>query len=160
MAVAGVDYGVRRIAYSHPDANHFDELIIKHKDDNLALLEMSNWLSKKIKATRPELVVIEHPIQGASRNVRTAMSMSMVAGALVVASLKLKKKTEMVWPSTWKKDVLGHGYADKETISEWLARRHPEYYETCSSFSKPQDVIDATCIALYGKKGLARRRIL
>jgi len=155
MNSAGVDYGVRRIAFAHPNHMVFDELILTSKDDIKNLVTMSEWLKTKITATRPELVVIEQPIQGVSRNVRTGISLGMVAGALALASQQVDSEVTFIGPSSWKKAVLGYGNADKQAVERWLASKHPRYYECCQKCKKPQDVIDSTCLALYGQKVLA-----
>jgi len=155
MKTAGVDYGVRRVAYACPDSNVFSEYIHPGKDDMDSMNDMSYWLYGVIKDTSPELVVIEHPIQGSSRNVKTGISLAMVAGAFAVTTLRAGSKMEMAWPSTWKKTVIGYGNANKEDIDRWLSVRHPEYHKSCLERKKPQDVIDATCMAIYAKTRLA-----
>ena len=151
MDSAGVDYGVRRIAYSQPKKGIFDELILTDKDDIKSLNTLSEWLKSHIEAGRPELVVVEQSIQGASRNIRTGISMAMVAGALSLTVQQVGLKVILVGPSSWKKAVIGYGNADKDAVTRWLSTRHPKYYEQCQRFKKPQDVTDATCLALYAE---------
>ena len=155
MNSAGVDYGVRRIAYSHPINMVFEELILTSKDDIENLLILSDWLKHQITATRPELTVIEQAIQGASRNIRTGISMGMVAGALALTAQQVQSSVVFIGPSSWKKAVVGNGHSDKEAVARWLSSKHPSYYEACQRLKKPQDAIDATCLALYGQTRLA-----
>lgn len=155
MDSAGVDYGVRRIAFSHPSHMIFDELILTSKDDVKNLVILSDWLTETMWATCPELTVIEQAIQGASRNIRTGISMGMVAGALAVAAQRVHSEVVFIGPSSWKKAVIGNGHSDKEAIAKWLSSKHPHYYEACQQLTKPQDAIDATCMALYGQTRLA-----
>jgi hypothetical protein len=155
MNSAGIDYGVRRIAYALPSKNIFEELLLKSKDDIANLVVMSDWTREIVQRTRPELTVIEQPIQGASRNIRTGISLGMVAGALAVATQQAKSPVVMINPSTWKKEVIGNGRADKQAITEWLKRQHPQYQQQCELLKSQQDGTDATCMAIYGNKRLA-----
>lgn len=133
----------------------FDELILTSKDDVKNLVILSDWLKHQITATRPELTVIEQAIQGASRNIRTGISMGMVAGALALTAQQVESIVVFIGPSSWKKAVIGNGHADKETVARWLSSKHPSYFNACQRFKKPQDVMDATCLALYGSQRLA-----
>jgi len=155
MNSAGVDYGVRRIAYAHPHVNVFEELILPSGDDLTNIYRMATWLKEQITKTRPELTVIEQPIQGVSRNVRTGLSLGMVAGALSYVAQDVGSKVVTIGPSSWKKAVIGNGHADKQAVAKWLETRHPSYYEYCLKHKKPQDIIDSTCLALYGEARLA-----
>lgn len=155
MDSAGVDYGVRRIAYSHPQKMVFTELLLTEKNDVKNLLTLSEWLKHQITTTRPELTVIEQAIQGASRNIRTGISMGMVAGALALAAQQVQSSVVFIGPSSWKKAVIGNGHSDKDAVARWLSSKHPTYFEACQRLSKPQDAIDATCMALYGQTRLA-----
>lgn len=156
MNSAGVDYGVRRIAYAYPKNMVFDELLLTETNDVKNLLTMAEWLKNQITATRPELVVIEQAIQGASRNIRTGISMGMVAGALALAAQQVESNVVFIGPSSWKKAVIGNGHSDKEKVAQWLSANHPEYYSKCQQLRKPQDAIDATCLALSAQNRLAR----
>jgi len=155
MDSAGVDYGVRRIAYAHPNKMVFAELLLTEKNDVKNLLTLSEWLKNQITATRPELIVIEQAIQGASRNIRTGISMGMVSGALALTAQQVESDVVFIGPSSWKKAVIGHGHSDKEAIAKWLSAKYPKYYERCKQLKQPQDAIDATCMALYGQTRLA-----
>ena len=85
---AGIDYGVRRVAIAIPDINVFDELLLKNGEDLDNLFAMASWVGEKVLLHKPDLVIVEKPIQGISGNVRTGLSLGMVAGAFAF-SVKL-----------------------------------------------------------------------
>jgi Holliday junction resolvasome RuvABC endonuclease subunit len=87
-----------------------------------------------------------------SRNVNTGLSLAMVAGALIVAADEAGARVVLAEPSTWKKQVLGHGGLGKSEIAEWLAREQPVLHAQCGA---NQDLVDACCIALFGQTLLA-----
>ena len=157
---AGIDYGVRRVAIAIPDINVFDELLLKNGEDLDNLFAMASWVGEKVLLHKPDLVIVEKQIQGISGNVRTGLSLGMVAGAFAFSVKLLGPDVELIGPSSWKKAVVGRGNADKKAVSEWLESTHPEYFKQCKALTSPQDAIASTCLALYGKKLLAGRRSL
>ncbi|CAB4194594.1 hypothetical protein UFOVP1264_49 [uncultured Caudovirales phage] len=142
---------------SYPAGGIVRELILKDEDEIECLSKMANWLSEQLKELDGcDLVIVEKPIQGVSRNVRTGLSLGMVAGALAYTS-SLHARVAMAPPTVWKKAVIGRGNADKPYVEQWLKYAKPALYQLCEQLRKPQDGIDATCLALYGEAGLAGR---
>ena len=151
---AGVDYGLRRVAIAVPSAGilvDVDRAVRGKPCDALDALEvLADTYCNAVIRTRVELVAIEAPIVGMSRNVRTGLQLGMVAGALSSAALRTGSKVIIVEPSTWKKAIVGNGNANKDDVSDYLARKHPRLHERTAT----QDAIDATCLALYAMERL------
>jgi Holliday junction resolvasome RuvABC endonuclease subunit len=142
--ILGVDYGTARIAIAGPSIMHFEEVVLRPGDNLGALDVLAETLWNAVKRTHADVVVVESPIQGASRNVRVGISLGMVAGAICVAARQAGASVLLVPPATWKKTVVGHGNANKEQVAQWLQSEHPDLRANAHS----QDLVDATCIAL------------
>lgn len=148
----GIDYGVRRCAVVCPQTSSFWDIELPPGDIVSALDAMHDFVFSTISSLdgKPRFVSVEAPIVGLSRNLRTGLHLSMVAGALAVAARQTGAPTEFVEPSTWKKAVVGRGNADKTQVAQWLAQQRPELFKKASN----QDLVDACCIAFYGEQRL------
>ena len=144
---AGIDYGVSRIAIAIPQTNEYHEYVLSPGDNNKALTVLFEIVQNVLVHTHAEVVAIEAPIQGMSRNVRVGISLAMVAGAISVAAQQCGSHVDIVPPASWKKTVLGVGNANKDQIKSYLEENHKALYSNCLS----QDMVDATCIALYAQ---------
>lgn len=161
--VAGVDYGVRRVSVGvlggpHPAVMDLDvagdpKKRVEAIGDPLWVLHdaMIDFLAPH----RPTLVAVERPITGRSGNAQTAADMAMVGGVLVLAAREIGAEVVLIAPSSWKKDVCGHGGYDKPKVNAWLKEAHPDLYATCTT----QDGVDAYCLALAAQVALDRRRL-
>lgn len=98
---------------------------------------------------------IEEPIVG--RGVRASMQLSQTLGAILckLGDRELQDRVELVPVTRWKQHVVGKAHADKEFVANWLKENHPDYHERCDG---SQDLIDATCIGLYGSRVVAQSR--
>jgi Holliday junction resolvasome RuvABC endonuclease subunit len=156
VTVAGVDFGVKRVAAAVLDGNdlYVAELVIKHRpkinDDDINLPKMGIWLRDILAPWQPDLVLVEEPVKGFKASMRTALRLAAMGGALAFAASEVGSSVERVSNTEWKKAVTGHGDNDKEQIRDWLTANHPQYAEVCNT----QDSIDATCIALYAQARL------
>lgn len=150
-AVAGIDYGVSRIAIVLPYAGVFLDVKLTPGDDFGALDVLAETAFNTLTQAHAEVVAIEASILGMSRNVRTARSLARVEGALAVAARQAGAQVVSAEPATWKKAVVGVGNADKQAVSRWLERHHPNWHGNCHT----QDLIDATCLALFAETTLA-----
>lgn len=90
-----------------------------------------------------DLVFIEEP--PFVNNKRTFLALGQTSGALLAAS---PGRSYLVPVDAWKKATVGRGGAPKDLVATWLALQHPELHELCAG---DQNLVDATCIALYGK---------
>lgn len=91
---------------------------------------------------------IEAPLVGRG-GVRTTMVQCFTSGAVQGALNGLGFSTEVANVSSWKKRVVGRGNAKKPEIAEFLRINHPELFRATSG---NQDLVDASCIALYGQQ--------
>lgn len=150
---AGVDYGVRRVALAVIDAggHRVDEVLLGECGDVDAIDTLAESCWNVLTREHADVVVVEYPIVGMSRNLRVGIRMGMVAGAIIAASRQAGCEVTTVEPATWKKAVIGAGNASKDDVANWLARHHPTYHSACAS----QDTIDATCLALYATTQMA-----
>jgi len=141
----GVDLGVRSVYAAHLDGltlQLYSFVLKRGLGRALELSQISEWIDKTISTEEP--VYIEEPPLAGSRNIRTALQLSMTAG--VIASRL--PQAEFVPVASWKKKVVGRGNMDKTGVSQWLNLLHPDYFVLCAG---DQNHIDATCIALFGR---------
>jgi len=120
-------------------------------DDFGALDVISETVWNTVIQTGVGVVALEASILGMSRNVRTARSLARMEGAIAVAARQAGATVVSAEPATWKKAVIGIGNADKRAISDWLHHHHPTWHQQCHT----QDLIDATCLAIYAQETLA-----
>jgi len=97
----------------------------------------------------PVMVFIEEPLVAGRRNLRTALQMAQVVGAIVGMVVEWTNRVYLVPVSTWKVNTVGKGNASKEDVAGWLTRYHSVYAAACDG---RQDLIDACCIACYGRR--------
>lgn len=160
MNAAGIDFGVRRIAIVQlgERTDYIEDVLPKKQysvgeaNDPLALEAIYDSVFTTISIWKPDLVVIEAPIQGISVNVKVGLRLAMVAGVLAVACRHAGSSTLSVGPTEWKKAVVGVGNANKDAISGWLTASYPGIASNCFS----QDLVDAACMALYAQIVLGR----
>ena len=147
MIVAGIDYGVRRVAFASPQASSYHVLDLHSPGDRAAELSALQLFTQTcVEQTGAEYVLVEHPIVGASGNRLTGVSLGMSAGALLVGAYLAGASAALVTPSEWKKGTVGRGNADKTEVAGWLCVHHYDIFESCHD---DQDLIDASCMALY-----------
>ena len=147
----GIDYGTARIAIAAPSLGEFHEVVLKPGDNLGALDVLAETTWNVVTSIHADVVAIESPIQGMSRNVRVGIQLGMVAGALAVAARQAGAHVIFAEPATWKKAVVGFGNANKADVAAFLERHHQGLHAQCSS----QDMVDAICIALYAETVLA-----
>lgn len=101
------------------------------------------------------MAFIEAPIVGRG-GVKTTMVQCFTSGAVQGVLHEEGISTQVANVSSWKKRVVGKGNATKEEVAEFLRLRWPSLY----GHSKGnQDLIDASCIALYGQSIIAGRMV-
>ena len=108
------------------------------------LMEM---LRRKGKYTDEIYVFIEEPLVAGRRNLRTALLMAQMVGAVIAQCAEYTKKVYLVPVSAWKVGTVGKGGASKTEVADWLNAVHPGYAAQCAG---RQDLIDACCIAWHG----------
>ena len=95
-----------------------------------------------------DTVFVEEPPLAGSRNIRVFAALHQVFSV----ALSEGPNVYPVEVSTWKKETTGRGNATKDDVSRWLEEHHPLYSALCGD----QNLIDAACIAVYGRAVLGR----
>ena len=98
-------------------------------------------------------VFLEAPVVAGARNIQTTIKQAMVSGAIQTAVAEWGEQVILVPVSSWKAGIGAGGRASKQTVAEWLYIHHPQLSTLCVM---DQDLIDASCIAVYGRDVLAR----
>lgn len=140
----GIDIGTRSLylaGLDEEDRLSLDQIILAPKSARyLELTGLATWLTALLSPH--DTVFIEEPPK--VRNVRTVIQLAEVVGA--VCSLAVPTYPTPV--ASWKKATVGKGNAEKSDVSNWLDDRYPLYSSQCGD---DQNLVDATCIALYGR---------
>jgi Holliday junction resolvasome RuvABC endonuclease subunit len=149
--VWGVDPGTRKIACFGIDieSNETMYFAFETKKD-------SRW--KELRAIRHRLsqlhvqsgvVFCEEPVLAGARNIRTTIGIAQTVGVAMSTGLP----SYLVEVSTWKKQTVGKGNADKAGVSDWLRQEYEAYFRSCDG---NQDIVDAAAIAVYGRDVVLR----
>ena len=154
MIVCGVDLGGRKVAIStfvDGELTNLSHLEVAKTTRARELREIAEYTLDITKVA--DYVFVEEPLVG--RGVRASMQVSQAAGAVLAAlgGGVHEVKSALVPVGTWKKEVIGSGSANKDTVKDWLREAYPVYATLCGS---NQDRIDATCIGLYGVQLIER----
>lgn len=98
-------------------------------------------------------VFVEHPLVGRA-GAHATIVQAQVQGLVMMLSVQFGAAgVYEVNVQSWKKAVVGHGGADKDKVKSWLIDHHPLLAELAGD---DQDLVDAACVALYGR-GVVRR---
>lgn len=112
--------------------------------------QQAYWQTYKyLEPRKGGIAYVESPVVAGARNLQTTIKLSLINGAVIVALQNSGYSVQHVAPSTWKKDVLGNGAANKQDVADWIADHWPELH---ASVQKDQDLIDAACIYLAGRQ--------
>lgn len=146
----GVDLGVRSF-YAAVILDSGEHLVVSHvikkpKDRYEELKELSSVFRQLTTTEEDSRVFVEEPVVAGVRNLRTSLKIAQNAGAVFAGS---SNPATFVPVSSWKKEIVGKGNAKKEEIAEFLKANHYEMWANCNN---DQNLIDATCVALYGVK--------
>ena len=96
---------------------------------------------RAIDLPRPSLIVVENP-----KTIKGGSVLIMVAGVIMEGLFgRFKVPTFDVPIPTWKKDVIGHGHADKPMIWQHAV-------DALAASPANQDEADAACIAAWGRR--------
>lgn len=142
--IIGIDCGGRKIALADLSRGIFFEY------EAANTVPRGDQLVQIAEALQPyrnsdgSPVWVEAPIVAGARNLQSSLKIAQVTG---VAHTVMDNSHEVAVAS-WKKAVVGNGRADKEQVRAWLVENHPDLYRLTRH---SQDLIDATCIALYGE---------
>lgn len=157
MTVWGVDLGVRSLHVAGLSANGhlelFSHVCVKPKKVSeqgvyeRAIELTSLGTSLQALVAPGDAVFIEEPPAAGAKNLRTFLKLGQVAGAAAVGAANAAA-VAFVPVDTWKKDVIGRGGTSKDDVARWLQCAYPGYATQCGT---DQNLIDATCLAVYGR---------
>lgn len=144
MNIIGVDLGVRSV---HVSTLSGATTLSVDKTDRGKEIRLLAYEFAAIFAVQDTIAFIEEPLMAGPRNIRTALHMAQVAGALMTTV-----NSYLVPVTSWKKEVVGKGNASKEEVATYYNKTYPGKELTS------QDHIDATCIRIYGERQMAKIR--
>lgn len=125
------------------------EVDVKHTK-NRALVcstlarKTQHWLTH-VQASH---VFIEEPVVAGAMNIRSSLLIAQVCGAILTAA-GMERVVQLVPVSSWKKQTVGSGNANKDQVRAWLDEHHPQ---TAAQCRHDQDLYDAASVALYGQR--------
>ena len=153
--VVGVDPASRKIAsvVSQPSTNFLaTHEVPQDVSRPKACHEMWQYMSRFFDLMREQheeiAVYVEEPVIG--RNRRAGILQAQVHGVILASALESGiTSVYSISNTAWKKETVGSGNADKDACLAWLEREHPRLAESCAG---DIDLIDAACIAAYGRR--------
>lgn len=154
MIVVAVDPKSRKMAIVYGDSEPEMRIISTDSDDHYDRMFVFQEKFQDFFKTLDEFVLfIEQPLVGRG-GVHTTLVLAQSAAPVVLSALSCGSNGVYdVNVGTWKKAIVGHGNASKDEVGEWLRDNRPSIYELTEG---DQDLIDASCIWLYGQGVLAR----
>lgn len=93
-------------------------------------------------------VAIEAPIVGRG-GIRVTLAQTFVSGAIQAALAEFLTDVHVIFPSQWKKAVVGRGNADKSDVARHLRSVWPTLADQIGS---DQDLFDAAALCLYAEQ--------
>lgn len=164
MITYGLDLSSRKIAMFCIDerrttTQYVAETIEVKKLQSRAeeLYQMEHQLRVVLQECDPGWVYIEDPVVGRG-GARPTILQAQVDSLIQVAAVRFAHLgCYSVNNKTWKKAIVGNGNANKEQVAAWLATTHPVLSRVVDG---DQDLVDAACVALYGKSVVERAQQL
>jgi len=105
---------------------------------------------------KPLWVFVEHPLVGRA-GAHATIVQAQVQG--IVLGLALRYGAAGAYEvnvKTWKKAIVGNGNADKDKVAQWVRDHQPALAALAGD---DQDLLDAACIALYGRQVIERSEL-
>lgn len=143
MRIAGVDCGTKKVAIAILEDGQLTPHVLHAAGDQAgALRDIGQFAAAYLNDC--DLVYVEAPLVG--RSVKYSLQVAQATGAV---TSHLSVPSYFVNVSTWKKAVTGNGNSPKGLVRDSLMELQPGYSTVCGG---DQDLIDATCVALYGEQ--------
>lgn len=153
----GVDLGIHKVALFLWDED-VPHAVAWEADPGFSRATQLHWLAGYVHDIANTFdinkVWIEDTLVG--NNIKYSLGLTEVRGA-VMAALALHQDVRLVNVGTWKKDVVGDGHANKDSVRDYIHVTHGAYAPLCGD---DQDLYDACCIALYGRQIMERAATL
>jgi Holliday junction resolvasome RuvABC endonuclease subunit len=170
MLIAGIDPSAKKIAIvaTHPTLNVSyvqSFMLYKTKETQTpaslgkaldAMDEFLAWAAGVAPQGEQRFAWVEDPLVGRG-GVTTTMKQSYVGGIIRATLHNAGFTVYGVNVSSWKKDVLGNGRAQKPAVSAHLKRAWPKVHGLVGSDG---DLADAAAINLYGRSVLAKAALM
>jgi Holliday junction resolvasome RuvABC endonuclease subunit len=148
--IVGFDLSSRKLAAVSldPVSSWTYEPPKKEKDRARVLKHFLDELVDLFEERRPRWVFIEHPLVGRG-GAHATIVQAQVHGVVSAVAATYADGVYTVNVQSWKKEVVGNGRADKDRVRQWLEESHPHLAELAGA---DQDLVDAACVALYGRR--------
>ena len=152
--VIGVDCSTKALAFAELDGAKVKLWLMVPSKRGLAWQARLHELADHARTffKRPScLVYVEEAPMG--RSFRASVEVGYVVSAVIVEAMRAGHIVVPVNVSTWKKQTIGKGNADKGLIREWATR----YVLTPGGIDplpKEQDLYDAAAIAAFARQNL------
>lgn len=161
MFDVGVDIGTHRVAwaafsYGEAEVDSLDYSADKFRRQmsrESELMKLADGVAGVGDYALARLWIERPYLSGVRANPTTTIGMAETVGA--IRAVGPWASVELVNPSTWKAQVVGHGFADKDQVRAWLIENVPEAAAQCQT----EDEYDALGLAIYGN-GRAQGEIL
>jgi Holliday junction resolvasome RuvABC endonuclease subunit len=143
----GVDLGIHKVALFlwDVDVPHAVAWEAPHDYSRAQQLRhLAGYVHDMASTFDTNVVWIEDTLVG--NNIKYSISLAETKGA-VMAALAAHVDVRLVNVSTWKKQVVGAGNANKDSVRDYIHVTHGAYAPLCGD---DQDLYDACCVALYG----------
>lgn len=149
MSVMGVDLGIHKVALFLWDDDTPHAVAWATTDAYPRAQQLHNlagYVHDIASTFDIDQVWIEDTLVG--NNVKYSMALTEVRGA-VMSALAPHMDVRLVNVGTWKKEIVGDGHANKDSVRDYIRVTHGAYAPLCGD---DQDLYDACCIALYGRR--------
>lgn len=144
----GVDLGVHKVALFCWDGD-VPHAVAWEASTNFSrahqLHHLAGYVHDLASTFDSNVVWIEDTLVG--NNHAYSLGLTEVKGA-IMAALAMHVDVRLVNNKTWKKQVIGNGNANKDSVRDYIHVTHGSYAPLCGD---DQDLYDAACIALYGR---------
>lgn len=144
MRVVGCDCSTKKVAlfyiYDNNEVQGF-ELESKNTETSARIDELFWFVKDQFGLLTPDIVYIENSPY--LQNIKVTLAIHSVVDAVRFAAVLNKVPYQTVEVTSWKKDVLGNGRADKAQIMSWAKAKYGDLIVS-------QDIADAAGIANYG----------
>ena len=117
------------------------------------LAHIHRELERLVQAFHPDAIALEQIFQ--AHNVKTAMQLSQVRGAVLLAASRAGVRVVEYSALTVKKSVVGYGRAEKHQV-QWMVQRELGL----ASPPQPEDAADALAVALCHWRAETAQRLL
>ena len=149
MIIAGVDCSTKKIAFFFiGDGAPFTVEIVDNGTEMTARVDsLFKQAFDVIKQKSPNIIYIENAAY--LQNIKTTLSIHSAIDAVRFAAVLNNIPYQIIEITSWKKDVLGNGKADKAQIMSWAKAKY-------EALITSQDLADAAGIANYGYRRMVK----